>query len=118
MRRDGYEAQPAFAEPEPEQQTEARLQKGLEVFAQALTSISTLAQAGIANAEGSEPNGLSLVVKKVVFEHCLTPQVTPKKGVIFPLRAGVLEGFVKRLRRCTLEEALQPTFVASCEQMV
>ena len=42
----------------------------------------------IANADALEPSDLSLVVRKVVFEHCWKPQVTSKKGVIFPLRGG------------------------------
>ena len=94
VRADGYEIQEAeLVHTVLESQQQSTVDsRGLEIFLQALAKISTLAQAGcfgawlIANAGDSEPNGLSLVVRKVVFEHCWHPQVTPKKGVIFPLR--------------------------------
>ena len=119
VKQDGYEVELAQAELSTQQQRMTDSTVGLEIFANALANISNLAQAGcfgawlIANADALEPSDLSLVVRKVVFEHCWKPQVTSKKGVIFPLRAGDLEGFVESLRHLRLETVLQPSFADS-----
>ncbi|CAK9077745.1 unnamed protein product [Durusdinium trenchii] len=117
--RDGYEVQPVSTDAEPPLQRMSVGEKGLEIFAEGLANVSTIAQAGcfaawlIAHAEGATQSELSIVVRKVVFEHCWKPQIIPKKGMIFPMRAGELEGFVRSLRHCSLEQALDPTFAES-----
>ena len=119
MTRDGYEVQPVSTDAEPPLQRMSVGEKGLEIFAEGLANVSTIAQAGcfaawlIAHAEGATQSELSIVVRKVVFEHCWKPQIIPKKGMIFPMRAGELEGFVRSLRHCSLEQALDPTFAES-----
>ena len=119
MKIDGYEVELAQAELDSVQVKQTEDTVGLGLFAGSLAGISTLAQAGcfgawlIANAESSELNQLSLVVRKVVFEHCWKPQVTSKKGVIFPMRAGDLAGFARSLRSLSLGHVLQHTYADS-----
>ncbi|CAK9037099.1 unnamed protein product [Durusdinium trenchii] len=92
------------------------IQMGLEVFTQALLNTSTLGSLGcsiawlLVHVEASERHVFTRALRQIIFESCKMSQVGPRRGSIFPIPLGKLEGFKGVVMASRLSQVQEPGF--------